>query len=83
MGDWMPSETQFKNSVAFDDLPAEVQRQVKEAREWAMIDGGWEAILFVDEPHGNHWSVRRSTDEIGTEEIEVVEIRYLERRYAS
>lgn len=79
--EWKASEVPFRNAAAFGDLPSEVQERVREARRWEKVDGGWQAINFVDEPHGNFWSVRRSTDELGTEEIEVVEIRYVERRF--
>lgn len=79
-GGWKPRAGGCESDVAFEDLPTEVQRYVREAREWASGEGAWSSVEFVDRPRGRLFSVRRTVDELGLEEITVAEIRYVEHR---
>lgn len=78
-GEWKPTK---QRTEALDDLPAEVQKYVREARTWGEPGGmRWTGVTFVEFPNGRLFSVRRTEfEDEGVAEIEVAEIKYVERR---
>lgn len=81
---WTAVEMGTVGALRLEELPQTVREHIDQMRERCEVldrEGrGWEALIFVDEPHGRLWRIGIGREEDGPWELEVSHVVYREIR---